>query len=179
MILTVILIQGLQERYNSLPLTVSYGCHRYIQCTLLPRSVWIYQGPVQNGSLPCLPSWHGKRWYVLAVSNYSVALGEERSQFAAILILLVSLLRSFYWLIVDSSGHRKRGDAPWSLSWWHSVLIALIPNIICSKLVSYKENLRLGLAQSYQSSCKLLSGWNLDQNILHMRQGCVSSVLFL
>ncbi len=169
----------LQERCDLLLLTVSYGCCRYIQCTLLPRSIQIYHDQVQKGSLPCLPFWPEMCQCVLAVCSYSVALGEEKSWFAAIIILLASLLRSFYWLIIDSSGHEQRGDAPWPPSWWHSVLIALIPDTICPKLVSYEVNLSLGLAWSYLLSWKLLSGWNLDQNVLYMRQEYVSSLLFL
>jgi hypothetical protein len=102
-------------------------------------------------------------WCVLAVCSYSVAIGEEKSRFAAILILLVSLLRSFYWLSIDSLGRGKRDDAPWSPPWYHSVSKALTYYTICPKLVSYKDNLRLGPAWSYLSSWKLLSGRNLDQ----------------
>ncbi len=47
--------QDHQERCDLLPLTVSYGHCGYIQSILLPRSVQIYQGQVQNGSLPRLP----------------------------------------------------------------------------------------------------------------------------
>ncbi len=82
--------QDLQARCDLLPLTVSDGRCRYIWCTLLPRSKWIYQGQAQNGSLPRLPFYPKMCWCVLVVHCYCVALGEEKSWIAAILILLVS-----------------------------------------------------------------------------------------
>ncbi len=108
----------------------------YLGCRKRGDAPWLHSATHRLFFYPCNYCIYGKEFEWFALLEMSCIICPSKIA----LILLASLLRSFYWLIIDSSSCRKRGDDPWPPMWWHSVSIALMLDTIYPRLV-YKRKI--------------------------------------